>query len=72
MEEYRDGLLLFDLMEKEIWDKSKNDTIGLKHFYDLNKSKYTWKTRLEITVGSSTDIEMLKKFKKCLKRKNSR
>ena len=33
MEEYRDGLLLFDLMEKEIWEKSKNDTIGLENFY---------------------------------------
>jgi peptidyl-prolyl cis-trans isomerase SurA len=32
MEEYRDGLLLFDLMEKEIWEKSKTDTLGLKLF----------------------------------------
>ena len=33
MEEYRDGLLLFDLMEKEIWERSKSDTIGQKQFY---------------------------------------
>ncbi len=31
MNEYRDGLLLFDLMEKEIWNKSKTDTLGLKN-----------------------------------------
>jgi peptidyl-prolyl cis-trans isomerase SurA len=32
MDEYRDGLLLFDLMEKEIWTKSKTDSLGLKSF----------------------------------------
>ena len=40
MEEYRDGLLLFDLMEKEIWNKSKTDTIGLENFYKLHKEDY--------------------------------
>ena len=42
LEEYRDGLLLFDLMENEIWTKSKTDTIGLKKYYESNKSKYNW------------------------------
>jgi len=67
MEEYRDGLLLFDLMEKEIWEKSKTDTIGLKKFYDLNKIKYNWKSRLDIEVCSSTSEEMLKKAQKMFK-----
>jgi peptidyl-prolyl cis-trans isomerase SurA len=67
MEEYRDGLLLFDLMEKEIWEKSKTDTIGLKKFYDLNKSKYNWKTRLDMSVCSSTNEEMVKQAMKMLK-----
>ncbi len=66
MDEYRDGLLLFDLMEKEIWDKSKNDTIGLNKFYELNKQKYQWKTRLDITVASSTKPEVILKAKKLL------
>ena len=67
MDEYRDGLLLFDLMEKEIWEKSKTDTIGLKKFYDLNKDKYTWKTRLDITVASSTKEDVVKEALKMLK-----
>ena len=67
MDEYRDGLLLFDLMEKEIWDKSKNDTIGLRKFYDMNKDKYMWKTRVDITVASSTKMDVLKKALKMLK-----
>ena len=61
MQEYRDGLLLFDLMEKEIWEKSKTDTIGLKKFYDINKAKYNWKTRLDMVVCSSTTEDIVKK-----------
>jgi len=60
MEEYRDGLLLFDLMEKEIWDKAKNDTIGLQKFYDANKAKYQWKARVETQVYSSTSEKDIK------------
>lgn len=71
MEEYRDGLLLFDLMEKEIWEKSKTDTLGLKAFYDANKSNYTWKTRLDVTVVSSTNPEAIKNAQKMLKQNNT-
>lgn len=68
MEEYRDGLLLFDLMEKEIWTKSKTDTIGLQKFYDLNSKNYQWKNRLEVIIASSTHLDAIKKAYKFLKR----
>ncbi len=68
MEEYRDGLLLFDLMEKEIWEKSKTDTLGLKSFYDANKNNYNWKNRLDVLIASSTNIEVIKKARKLLKK----
>jgi peptidyl-prolyl cis-trans isomerase SurA len=70
MEEYRDGLLLFDLMEKEIWERSKTDTIGLKNFYDTRKTNYTWKNRLDVIIASSTDQKEVKAAQKMLK-KNS-
>lgn len=54
VEEYRDGLLLFDLMEKEIWERAKTDSIGLKKFYEVNKDKYAWKIRKDLTTASST------------------
>lgn len=61
VEEYRDGLLLFDLMEKEIWERSKTDTLGLKAFYETQKDKHKWKTRLDVTTASSTKQEVIKK-----------
>lgn len=68
MEEYRDGLLLFDLMEKEIWDRAKTDTIGLNKFYDEHKMENMWKKRVEITVTSSTKEDMIKKARALLKK----
>ena len=71
MDEYRDGLLLFDLMEKEIWEKSKNDSIGLQKFYDINKDKYRWKNRVDISILSSTKLDFIAKAQKMLKENKS-
>lgn len=71
MTEYRDGLLLFDLMEKEIWEKSKTDTIGLHTFYDKNKQKYQWNKRYDVLVVSSTKADYIKKAHKLLKKGKS-
>jgi peptidyl-prolyl cis-trans isomerase SurA len=60
MDEYRDGLLLFDLMEKEIWQRSKTDTLGLQTYFETQKSVHTWKKRADVLTLSSTqklDIE---------------
>ena len=61
MDEYRDGLLLFDLMDKEIWQRSKNDTTGLKVFYETQKDKHVWKTRVDAEIYSSTNLDIMKK-----------
>ncbi len=68
MNEYRDGLLLFDLMEKEIWQRAKTDTTGLKQFYEENKQKYVWKTRYDAEVYSSTKPDVMKKVIGLLKK----
>ncbi len=71
MDEYRDGLLLFELMEKEIWEKSKKDTLGLKKFYDDHINDYKWKNRLNADIFSSTKEEVVKKAQKMLKQNKS-
>lgn len=71
MDEYRDGLLLFDLMENEIWTKSKTDTVGLKKYYESNKSKYNWKERYDVDILSSTDAKVIEEAQKMLKKGNS-
>jgi peptidyl-prolyl cis-trans isomerase SurA len=66
MDEYRDGLLLFDLMEKEIWNRAKNDTIGLQAFFQKNSKNYQWKKRYTVDILSSTDKKFVEKAQKFL------
>lgn len=68
MDEYRDGLLLFDLMDKEIWQRSKTDTLGLRTFYDTQKEKHVWKTRISTEIYSSTNLDLMKKVLVMLKK----
>jgi peptidyl-prolyl cis-trans isomerase SurA len=68
VKEYRDGLLLFDLMETTIWNVSRTDTLGLKQFYEVNKSSYMWPDRVDAIVASSTNESVIKKVSKFLKK----
>lgn len=49
LKEYRDGILLFELMEDKVWEKALEDTVGLKGFYEANKADYRWDERLDLT-----------------------
>lgn len=40
LQEYKDGLLLFELMQQKIWEKSSKDTLGLKNYFEANLSQY--------------------------------
>jgi peptidyl-prolyl cis-trans isomerase SurA len=71
MDEYRDGLLLFDLMDKEIWQRSKTDTLGLKDFYETQKDKHLWKTRVDAEIYSSTSLDKMKKVLSMLQKKQT-
>lgn len=42
MQEYHDGMLLFSVMEKEVWNKAVQDSTGLQAYYESNKDKYIW------------------------------
>ena len=42
MEEFKDGNVLFEIMERNIWGKAANDTAGLIKHYNENKNKYLW------------------------------
>lgn len=64
--EYRDGILLFDLMDKKVWSKAIQDSIGLEKFYQENKSKYMFPDRVEAEVYSCSNKEIAEKVKKML------
>lgn len=50
VQEYHDGILLFDLTDKNVWSKAVKDTAGLAAFYAENPGKYMWEKRFHATV----------------------
>jgi len=42
VQEYHDGILLFEVSLREVWDKAAKDTAGLEAYFQANKKKYTW------------------------------
>ncbi len=40
--EYRDGMLLFEISNRNVWEKASKDKEGLEAFFQKNKYKYSW------------------------------
>ncbi|OFX69662.1 MAG: hypothetical protein A2X12_01090 [Bacteroidetes bacterium GWE2_29_8] len=47
MKEYKEGMMLFEITDRNVWTKAVKDTIGLQEFYAKNKDKYMWPERIE-------------------------
>jgi peptidyl-prolyl cis-trans isomerase SurA len=71
IKEYREGLLLFELMQDKIWEGAKNDSLGLLTFYNLNKENYTRPERIEGSVARSTNSKYINKVRKYWNRNKS-
>ncbi|WP_281753412.1 peptidylprolyl isomerase [Neptunitalea chrysea] len=67
LKEYRDGLLLFDLMQMKIWNKAKEDTLGLDMFYEKHKGEYMWKERTDAVIAVCTSKDAANQVQKLLK-----
>lgn len=50
MDEYRDGIMLFELMDRNVWSKAAHDSVGLKAFFETHKNKYLWEPGFEGSV----------------------
>lgn len=45
VQEYHDGILLFDISQDEVWNKASEDTVGLEKYYNKVKKKYPFETQ---------------------------
>ena len=67
MQEYHDGILLFNLTEKLVWSRAVNDTLGVKDFYEKNKQNYKWKERLDAIYFSALNEEIASRVRQMIK-----
>ncbi len=50
MQEFKEGNMLFEVMEKQVWSKAGEDTIGLLSYYNENKEKYKWAKSADVLI----------------------
>ena len=66
MQEYHDGILLFNLTDELVWSKAVKDTTGLQNFYEQNKEKYKWDKRVDAVVFSALNEKVTAQVKQML------
>lgn len=52
--EFKEGNMLFEIMERKIWGKASNDSVGLLNYYNGHKEKYTWDKSASILIFNAT------------------
>lgn len=63
MQEYHDGILLFELSDQKVWKKATSDSLGLDGFYQANKMENMWPDRVEGSIYKSLDDNIAKEVK---------
>ncbi|MFB1021140.1 MAG: peptidylprolyl isomerase [Vicingaceae bacterium] len=68
MQEYHDGILLFNLTDELVWSKAVKDSSGLSNFNQENKERYKWEERADAMVFSALNEEVADEVKKMIKK----
>ncbi len=66
VKEYRDGILLFQLMDEEVWSRAIEDTAGLQQFFAEHRDRYQWGERAQATIYSTSTPAAMQEVKRKL------
>ena len=57
--EYREGLMLFEIMESKVWNKAVEDSVGLEKYFATHETDFPSNERAEVFVIESDSIGLL-------------
>jgi peptidyl-prolyl cis-trans isomerase SurA len=60
--EFRDGNLLFEIMQRQIWNQASADSIGLKKYFEAHIEKYRWKPGADAIIFNTPNIQTAQKL----------
>ncbi|HEX3769043.1 MAG TPA: peptidylprolyl isomerase, partial [Puia sp.] len=67
--EFSDGNLLFEVMQRQIWNHAAADSDGLKKYFEANVKKYWWKPGAEAIIFNAPNMTVAKKLQGDLDKK---
>lgn len=67
MNEYHDGIILYEIMTDKVWDKAMKDTVGLKSFFKENRGNYVWGNRVDAVVYECSNKQIAENVFKLIK-----
>lgn len=71
LREYYEGILLFDVMEKEVWNKASDDTVGQKSFFNQFASNYVAGERIQAEIYSANNQENITAITQAIQKNDS-
>ncbi|MGH2565509.1 MAG: peptidylprolyl isomerase, partial [Ginsengibacter sp.] len=60
LQEFKDGNMLFEVMEREVWSKASADSIGLEEYYKEHKANYRWNASVDAVLFSCANANEAK------------
>ena len=60
LQEFKDGNMLFEIMERNVWSKASADSAGIVKFFNQNKTKYYWKESADVVLISCANEKIAK------------
>ncbi|UAY51987.1 foldase protein PrsA [Ferruginibacter albus] len=57
MKEFREGNMLFEIMERNVWSKAANDSVGLVKYYNQYKAKYLWDSSAVVLLFNCANMK---------------
>ena len=55
-QDFKDGILFFNINSEEVWNKPMTDTTGLRKYYNTNRDSFKWEDRVEmLTINAASD-----------------
>jgi len=67
MQEFFEGSMLFEVMERNVWSVAPSDTTGLKTFYASRSNQYTWKKSASAIIFNCADTSVANKIRENMK-----
>jgi peptidyl-prolyl cis-trans isomerase SurA len=66
MEEYKNGIMIFSLSEKNVWNKASEDSLGLITYFKEHKSDFTLRKRATVRTVTIDNAQQAKSVSKIL------